>query len=91
MTFTRRSHRRAALRGASRIRLEHLEDRVVPSLVAAFGFNEGTGATAVDASGLGNNGLLSGAACSASGKFGGAVSFDGVNDLVTVADAASLT
>ena len=42
-------------------------------------------------SGNGNTGTLAGgAAWSISGRFGKAVSFDGVNDLVSVADAATL-
>jgi hypothetical protein len=60
------------------------------TLVAAFGFDAGTGTTAVDASGRGNTGTISGAAWTTSGKYGSALSFDGINDLVTVADANSL-
>src|SRR5213078_3322484 len=59
-------------------------------LVAAYGFNEGTGTTAGDASGNGNTGTLSNATWSTSGKYGGALSFNGINAWVTVADAASL-
>jgi Concanavalin A-like lectin/glucanases superfamily/Fibronectin type III domain/Viral BACON domain len=57
------------------------------NLVGAWGFDETSGTTAADASGRGNTGTLNGPARSASGKFGGALSFDGVNDWVTVADA----
>jgi hypothetical protein len=60
------------------------------SLVAAWGFEEGAGGTIADASGTGNNGTISGATWTTAGKYGGALSFDGVNDLVTVADSASL-
>jgi hypothetical protein len=59
-------------------------------LVAAFGFNEGSGATVSDISGNANNGTITGAAWSAAGKFGGALSFDGTSNLVTIADSASL-
>jgi len=59
-------------------------------LVAAWGFNEGAGATAVDVSGFVNSGLLGGAAWTAQGRFGGALSFDGSTSEVTVADAASI-
>jgi glucose/arabinose dehydrogenase/PKD repeat protein len=59
-------------------------------LVAAFGFNEGTGGQAGDSSPEGNSGTLSGPAWSALGRFGGALSFDGQNDWVTVADDPSL-
>ena len=43
-----------------------------------------------DASGTGNAGTIAGATRTASGRFGGALSFDGVNDRVTVPHAASL-
>ena len=59
-------------------------------LVAAYGLNAGSGSSVVDASGRGNGGVVSGAVWSASGRFGSALSFDGVNDWVTVADSASL-
>jgi fibronectin type 3 domain-containing protein len=59
-------------------------------LVAAYGFEEGTGAAAVDSSGAGNAGTLAGPTWSASGRFGGALSFDGTNDRVNVNDSASL-
>jgi hypothetical protein len=59
-------------------------------LVAAYGFNEGAGTTAGDASGLGNTGTLSGATWSAAGKFGGALSFNGTNAILNVLDSNSL-
>jgi glucose/arabinose dehydrogenase len=65
-------------------------DPTPAGLVAAFGFNEGTGASAADSSPEGNAGSLSGASWSAAGRFGGALSFDGQNDWVTVADDPSL-
>ena len=43
-----------------------------------------------DASGKSNAGTLNGATRTATGKFGRAVSFDGVNDFVSVADSSSL-
>ncbi|MDA0180877.1 Ig-like domain-containing protein [Solirubrobacter phytolaccae] len=59
-------------------------------LVGAFGFEEASGSAVTDASGTGNSGSISGATRSASGRFGKALTFDGVNDRVTIPDAASL-
>lgn len=59
-------------------------------LVAAYAFNEGSGTTVTDASGNGNNGTISNATWSTSGKFGKALSFNGTNALVTIKDATSL-
>ena len=61
-----------------------------PVPVAAYGFEEASGTTVLDASGNANNGTITGATRSAAGHSGGALSFDGVNDWVTVADANSL-
>jgi Concanavalin A-like lectin/glucanases superfamily/Bacterial Ig-like domain/Bacterial Ig domain/PKD domain/Glucose / Sorbosone dehydrogenase len=61
-----------------------------PDLVAAYGFDEASGATAADQSGNGNDGTLTGATRSAAGRYGGAISFDGVDDTVVVADSNSL-
>ncbi|HEX6273899.1 MAG TPA: LamG-like jellyroll fold domain-containing protein, partial [Polyangiaceae bacterium] len=61
-----------------------------PALVAAYAFDEGAGASTGDASGRSNTGTISGATWSTSGKHGGALSFDGVDDRVVVADSASL-
>src|SRR4051794_23928958 len=62
----------------------------IPGLVGAWGFDDGSGATARDSSGTGNNGSVSGALWSTTGRYGGALNFDGVNDWVTVPDANSL-
>jgi Domain of unknown function (DUF4082)/Concanavalin A-like lectin/glucanases superfamily/Fibronectin type III domain/Bacterial Ig domain/Viral BACON domain len=59
-------------------------------LVGAWGFDATSGTTAVDASGQGNTGTLNGASWSTAGKFGGALSFDGISNWVTVPDAPSL-
>jgi hypothetical protein len=58
-----------------------------PGLVAAYGFNEGSGSTVADASGNGHTGTISGATWTTAGKFGRALVFDGVNDLVSIADS----
>ena len=59
-------------------------------LVAAYGFDEPSGPSAVDASGGGNTGTIAGATRTASGRFGAALSFDGVDDRVTVPHSAAL-
>jgi hypothetical protein len=59
-------------------------------LVAAYGFEEGSGTRFGDASGNGNVGEISGASWVTSGKYGKALSFDGVDDWATIADAESL-
>jgi hypothetical protein len=59
-------------------------------LVAAYSFNEGTGTSLTDRTGRGHTGTISGAAWTTQGRFGSALSFDGVNDRVTVADANDL-
>lgn len=61
-----------------------------PGLVAAFGFDEASGNSVIDASGTGNNGKLGrGTTRTASGRFGGALSFNG-SSLVTIPNASSL-
>ena len=59
-------------------------------LVAAYGFNEGTGTTVTDISGNGNNGTISGATWTTSGKYGNALVFNGTNALVTINNSATL-
>lgn len=59
-------------------------------LVAAFGFNESNGAPVTDSSGNGHTGMITGAVRTSQGKFGGALSFNGVSDVVTVANSALL-
>jgi concanavalin A-like lectin/glucanase superfamily protein/galactose oxidase-like protein/Big-like domain-containing protein/purple acid phosphatase-like protein len=58
-------------------------------LVAAYAFEEASGNSAVDTSN-GFNGTISGATRVTAGRFGKALSFDGTNDWVTVADRAEL-
>jgi predicted phage tail protein len=61
-------------------------------LVAAYGFDEGAGTTTRDLSGNNNNGTLNGAtwAGAATAKFGNALTFNGLNNYVSVPDSASL-
>jgi len=62
----------------------------VTGLVAAYGFEEGTGVTVLDGSGNTNTGTISGATWTTLGRYGGALEFDGVDDRVFVNDSASL-
>jgi len=59
-------------------------------LVAAYGFNEGSGASVTDLSGSGNSGTASGTEWSTSGRYGTALSFDGTSSTVTIPDSDSL-
>ncbi|MBN9520556.1 DUF4082 domain-containing protein [bacterium] len=65
-------------------------NNVAAGLVAAWGFEEGAGTTAADSSGHSLNGTISNATWSTAGKFGDALSFNGTNSWVTVADNALL-
>ena len=88
---TRPSHRRRR-RLRFELQLERLEERSLLStgLVAAYNFDAGSGAVLADVSGNGNNGTITGATWTTSGKYGGALVFNGTNALVTVNDSASL-
>ncbi len=59
-------------------------------LVAAYGFDEGSGTTVTDASGNGNNGTVASGTWATSGKFGKAIQFNGTSTLVSIPDATSL-
>ena len=59
-------------------------------LVGYWKFDEGTGTTARDYSGNNNNGTLVNGPTWTTGKVGGALSFDGVDDYVSVSDSNSL-
>jgi hypothetical protein len=69
-----------------------VENAVAPpvGLVAAYGFEETTGTTATDSSASGLNGTISGPTRVTTGRFGSALNFDGVNDIVNIADANAL-
>ena len=63
---------------------------VKSGLVAAYGFEESTGTQAIDASGYGNHGTISGATRVTTTQFGNVLRFNGSNNWVTVPDKASL-
>lgn len=61
-----------------------------PQPIAAYGFEETSGATTADSSSFNGSGTISGATRIAAGKKGRALDFDGTNDRVIVADAPQL-
>jgi glucose/arabinose dehydrogenase len=63
---------------------------VPAALIAAWSFDESSGAVAGDATGLGHDGAVSGALWTTAGRFGNALVFDGSDDVVLVADSDDL-
>ena len=61
-----------------------------PGLVAAYTFNEGAGTTLGDSSGKGNPGTLINSPVWTTGQYGGGLTFDGLNDYVTVPNTAAI-
>src|SRR4029077_3493884 len=59
-------------------------------LVAAYSFDEGTGTTIADASGNANTGTTANTAWSTQGKYGGALTFNGVNARINIPNSSSL-
>ena len=59
-------------------------------LVAAYGFDEGSGGTVADSSGNALTGTIGNATWAATGKYGQALSFNGTNARVTVNDPGQL-
>jgi chitodextrinase len=59
-------------------------------LVAAYNFDEGSGATLTDQSGNGNNGTLANGPTWTTGRYGGALSFGGTNASVSIGDLNAL-
>lgn len=88
--WLRKQHRSSRKRNRIALGFTPLEDRTLLSLVAAYGFEEGTGLTVSDVSGLGHTGTISGASWTTSGKFGNALSFNGTSNWVTISDANDL-
>jgi hypothetical protein len=61
-----------------------------PTPVAAYSFENASGTTLTDVTGKGHTGTIREAAWTTTGRYGGALRFDGVNDWVTIADAPDL-
>jgi chitodextrinase len=61
-----------------------------PQLISAYSFNEGSGTTVTDLSGNGNNGIISNATWTGSGKYGSGLVFNGTTAQITINDSASL-
>ena len=59
-------------------------------LAAAWGFNEASGTTTADASGNNNTATLVGGPARVAGKYGNALSFDQINDYLSVPNSSSL-
>jgi chitodextrinase len=60
------------------------------NLVAAYGFNEGAGTTSADLSGNGHAATLVNGPVWSSGKYANGLTFDGVNDAVTLANPSTI-
>ncbi len=73
------------------------EDTMTRGLAGYWNFDEGSGQNVYDATGYGNDGTLASSTDSSdedptweTGKVGGALEFDGVDDYVKIPDSASL-
>ena len=64
--------------------------QIPAGLVAAYSFDAGSGTTAADSSGNGNAGTLASTTWTTSGKFGGALTFNGTSSRVNIPDSTSL-
>jgi len=58
--------------------------------VLAFNFEGSSTTTASDLSGNGNDGAISGPTVTTSGRYGNAIQYSGINDIITVKDSPSL-
>jgi hypothetical protein len=58
--------------------------------VAGWSFNEASGTSATDSSGNGNTATLVNGVARTTGNYGGGLTFDGVNDYITVPNSSSL-
>jgi len=77
--------------GAPTNRIQSVTSSGGPTPAAYWKFDEASGTTAADSSGNGNTGTLTNGPTWASGKVNGGLSFDGVNDTVSVTSNTSIT
>lgn len=89
-TSTRTKTRTYGLSGRLAVETTSASTPVRQGLVAAYGFDEGAGTVAADSSGKNNPGTVTGATWTATGKYGGALNFDGVDDWVTTPEGKSI-
>ena len=80
----------ANISGASNEATATVSAPPVTGLVAAYGFDTGSGTSAPDQSGTGNNGTLTNATWTTTSKYGQALAFNGTNASVTIPDTNSL-
>ena len=71
-------------------RLRFTSSPTLPPLVLSLNFDEGSGTMASDGSALGNHAELRNGATWGSGRLGGGLAVDGVNDFATVPSSSSL-
>ena len=71
-------------------RLRYTSTPDLPPLVVSLGFDEGSGTVASDSSALDNDADLMNGATWGSGRIGGGLAVDGVNDFAAVPNSASL-
>jgi hypothetical protein len=64
--------------------------QIPAGLVAGYSFDAGSGTTATDSSGKGNTGTLANTTWTTSGKFGGALTFNGTSSQVNIPDNTTL-
>jgi glucose/arabinose dehydrogenase len=97
IALTSYNYRIRALDGAGNLSLNYsniasaTSSSTVPNFVTAYGMNEGSGTTLVDASGSGHTGTLVNGPAWVAGQatYGQALSFNGLNDAVSVANPAT--
>jgi len=85
-----RSHTVTVPAGGQTLTATYAAATTPSGLVAAYSFEDGGGVTLSDVSGHGHPGTLSGPVWSPAGHSGGALSFDGSNDYVSIPDEAEL-